>query len=290
MFPADEHRVRIDNQFVNQEHVDLELSDINIAPCGIDKRIGSKFEIRISMKQNHLSVQAEKDGISYVSLASNFAETVWSCKLDTQNRPKPTLEASETQPLFLSGTYMKFRSVSFPRGWESTILVDQSAPCTMIHNLPFRKFNRSASSGGGKPAGGKGIGVRLIDDEFFKGMNDRRNKPLTIDDLVRLDERKDIQYENRARLDQLAKTTYPPARSSGPSTTPQQLERLTQISLTPADTTKASQANHVERTSVGTRVNVGSVNQKASSTISEKEPTTTGLTFGTTQNTGGLLR
>ena len=31
-------------------------------------------------------------------------------------------------------------------------------------------------------------------------MNDRRNKPVTIDDLVRLGERKDIQYENRARL------------------------------------------------------------------------------------------
>ena len=292
MFPADQHTFRVDNDALlsNKHHVDYALSDINIAPCGIDKRIGSKFQILIEKKESHLSVNPRREGISYMSLASNFPETIWSCKLDTQNRPKPSLEASENQPLFLSGTHMKFRSVSFPRGWESTILVEQSEACTMIHNLPFRKFNRPASSGGGRPFEDKGVGIRLIDDDFFKGMNDRRNKPVTIDDLVRLGERKDIQYENRARLDQLAKTTYPPTRSSGTTTTSQQFERLKQIRLTPADSTKTSHSNHLARTTNGSEFSAVNAGQQTPTTISEQEPTTIGLTYGTTQNTGRLLR
>ena len=145
---------------------------------------------------------------------------------------------------------MKFRSVSFPRGWESTILVEQSEACTMIHNLPFRKFNRPASSGGGRPFEDKGVGIRLIDDDFFKGMNDRRNKPVTIDDLVRLGERKDIQYENRARSINLQKR---PIRNSVQRNNDNvsTVRALEANHTHPADSTKTSHSNHLARTTNG---------------------------------------
>ena len=72
MFPADQHTFRVDNDALlsNKHHVDYALSDINIAPCGIDKRIGSKFQILIEKKESHLSVNPRREGISYMSLAS----------------------------------------------------------------------------------------------------------------------------------------------------------------------------------------------------------------------------
>ena len=121
-------------------------------------------------------------------------------------------------------------------------------------------------------------------------MRERRNKPVTIDDLVRFDERKDILRENRNRLNQLAKTTYPQTRSSGPSSTPQQLDRLKQITLTPAESAKTSQSNHLARITNGTGVSTVNVDEQASSTISDQEPTASGITYGTTQNMGGLLK
>lgn len=289
MFPADEQEVEVGNHPFYHVQPDLSLSDINIAPCGIDKRIGSKFKIKI-MGRGNTDPEPQDTGISYTGLTSNFPETIWSCELDSNNRPKPKLEANENQPLFLSGTHMKFRSVSFPQGWTSSILVDQTESCTMIHNLPFRKFNRPASGGGSKPVADKGVGIRLIDDDVFRAMRERRNKPVTIDDLVRFDERKDILRENRNRLNQLAKTTYPPTRSSGPSSTPQQLDRLKQITLTPAESAKTSQSNHLARTTNGTGVSAVNIGQKATSIISDQEPTGSGITYGTTQNMGGLLR
>ena len=289
MFPADIHEVVIGgySDILAQTH--LELSDINIAPCGIDKRIGSKFRIKI-MGLGNADPEAQREGISYESMSSNFPETIWSCELDSKNRPKAKLGSSEKQPLFLSGMHMKFRSISFPQGWKPSILVDQTEPCTMIHNLPFRKFNRPASSGGGKPANDKGVGIRLIDDDVFKDLRVRRNEPITIDDLVRLDERKEILSKNRNQLNQLAKTTYPPTRPSGPSTTTQQLEVLNQIAITPAVSTKTSYSNHLARTTTNSDFSAANVGNKLSSTLSKQEPAKSSITYGTTQNSGGLLR
>ena len=289
MFPADIHEVGIGGYSASLVQTNLELSDINIAPCGIDKRIGSKFSIKI-MGLGNADPEAQREGISYESMSSNFPETIWSCELDSKNRPKAKLGSSEKQPLFLSGMHMKFRSISFPQGWKSSILVDQTEPCTMIHNLPFRKFNRPASSGGGKPANDKGVGFRLIDDDVFKDLRVRRNEPITIDDLMRLDERKEILSKNRNHLNQLAKTTYPPTRTSGPSTTTQQLEGLNQIALTPAGSTKNSYSNQLARTTTNSDFSAANVGKKLSSTLSKQEPAKSSITYGTTQNSGGLLR
>jgi len=289
MFPANEHRVRIGSQEVNTGQIGLDLSDINVAPCGIDKRIGSKFDILV-MKQGGGSVDARIEGISCESRASNFPETIWSCKLDTNLRPKPSLEASEKQPLFLSGTLTKFRSVSFPRGWDAKILVDQSETCTMIHNLPFRKYNRPASTGNKIPVGSKEVGVRLIDDDVFRDLEVRRNEPLSIDDLFKLDERKDVHYENRARLERLAKNTYPSNQTRKPSTKTQQFDGIQQFTLTPSGSTKASHSNHLARATSGRQFKVANIEQSVSSSISEQDQKTTALTYGTTQNTGGMLK
>ena len=289
MFPADVHEVGVGNYSFYRVQPDLELSEINIAPCGIDKTIGSKFKIRI-MKSDNTAPDAQKEGISYAALASSFPETIWSCELDSNLRPKAKLEASEKQPTFLSGTQMMFRSVAFPHGWTSRILVDQTEPCTMIHNLPFRKFNRPASSLGVKPLEDKGVGIRLIDDDVFRSMRERRNEPVTIDDLVQLDDRKDILRENRNRLNQLAKTTYPPTRSNVPNTTPQQLDRFKQISLTPAGSTKMSHSNHLARATTNSGFSSTNVAKESTSALSVGEPTTSGISYGAPQNTGGLLR
>ena len=289
MFPADVHEVGVGNYSFYRVQPDLELSEINIAPCGIDKTIGSKFKIRI-MKSDNTAPDAQKEGISYAALASSFPETIWSCELDSNLRPKAKLEASEKQPTFLSGTQMMFRSVAFPQGWTSRILVDQTEPCTMIHNLPFRKFNRPASGLGVKPLEDKGVGIRLIDDDVFRSMRERRNEPVTIDDLVQLDDRKDILLENRNRLNQLAKTTYPPTRSNVPNTTPQQLDRFKQISLTPAGSTKMSHSNHLARATTNSGFSSANVAKESTSALSVGEPTTSGISYGAPQNTGGLLR
>ena len=64
MFPADVHEVGVGNYSFYRVQPDLELSEINIAPCGIDKTIGSKFKIRI-MKSDNTAPDAQKEGISY---------------------------------------------------------------------------------------------------------------------------------------------------------------------------------------------------------------------------------
>ncbi len=146
IFPSSEVGMRYStdattNDYYNDKHSD----EIDIAPCGIENGIDSKFTTTVSSIAGET---IEMKGLSHQSIHTNFPETIWRCELDDAKRPKVKSTPGEGQPSFLTGLNLVARSYPIPGQWLGTIAMNQVDSTLFRYNLPLIKYSamRSQSS------------------------------------------------------------------------------------------------------------------------------------------------
>ena len=123
------------------------------------------------------------DGISAISHASHFPETLWKCTMEN-GKPKARTSPSAAQPKFLSGMSTLFRSIAQPSGWLGTVEMKQVEETEFIHNLPLRKYVASNT-----PAFSADIEkfepqADFITSPDIDDLREHRTKPIALDDLT----------------------------------------------------------------------------------------------------------
>ncbi|MGB1567106.1 MAG: DUF6603 domain-containing protein [Candidatus Poseidoniaceae archaeon] len=157
------------------------IDDITISPCGIDEEVESIVSLQIIPIGG--SEVITSDGISAISQASHFPETLWKCTMEN-GKPKARTSPSAAQPKFLSGMSTLFRSIAQPSGWLGTVEMKQVEETEFIHNLPLRKYVPS-----NMPAFSAALEkfepqVDFITSPDIDDLREHRTKPIALDDLT----------------------------------------------------------------------------------------------------------
>ena len=207
LFPAKYHTIRAGGDMVNEawRSANLGILDpITMAPCGIDEEVNTSIELDITPQKTGMTIKEIK-GISAISKASHYPETIWKCEME-QGRPIAKKKASERQPKFLSGLSTLFRAVAIPMNWEGTISLDQIVKSEFIHNLPLIKYQIRGNVREGIGSGISKLPPReFIINKPIDRFIEHRKKPMTFDDLLSLEQNSKVTIENRKILENKAK-------------------------------------------------------------------------------------
>lgn len=126
------------------------VDPMQLSPCFIDENIIVPVSIKISPSNNSDGAVQESEGLSFTSSTGYFADTLWECDLDSDNRPKAKKSAG-AQRLFFTGGKIVAKS----RYEDASPIIDLNKieECNMIHNLPllpYRQGTTRPSVGGAK--------------------------------------------------------------------------------------------------------------------------------------------
>lgn len=147
LFPSEGHTALIGDDDDDIDHkwrepVDMPSETFDIAPCHIDDDTnGAPFTIEILKDNQPVDINDyHPSGLSYVSTIGHFASTLWTCDMDSNNRPKASTSVPENQPRYLNGGSLIGRSTPIPSAWLGTINMDQVEKSVFVHNLPLQKW------------------------------------------------------------------------------------------------------------------------------------------------------
>ena len=116
------------------------VDEMKLSPCFIDESVGVPVVAKITPLSGSGVIQ-EVNGLSFTRTTGYFADTIWTCNLDSNNRPKGKKTAG-AQRLFFNGG--KIVAKSMYEDASPIIDLNKIEECSMVHNLPLRpKTNTS---------------------------------------------------------------------------------------------------------------------------------------------------